>query len=512
MAGPSSQAELPLEQDPGFDPNNVRTSLYNPFDDDKPPCSHCAADPENRVCDNDTPCWECLRRHIMNEEDCRTSRPCELCFMNEMPCDAGSPCQHCMFIGFGADECRPEGMGPQQYFPNIDPNDSEDEPYIHPGGKAVPEFQYSCAFCVAYGFDGCDPRDRPCLACIQHGRTALQCRFEERCARCIELDVPCDGKMPCTMCATADGLTSMMCLGRGDTTMPGANNNQPPEEEGEDIPMGEWGDYPALAGFGYELPPRGANNPFAPAEVPQEYIDPSILLAGQGPPGQSVLPQDEVPRVPPGGFFYPPAHVREDLLPHYRIRTDVYINGRFAPQPGAHVDWKPWVDEFRCKEILEDGTHCLKLPAIPCDGGIEHGDGDWCVCEWCRKIGEERTADLMAEIEEKKNLFCCDTCSQAQMNMFNSGQGFENMEMLVDYYCDCDTQMRAWLCYPCRYKAIHAVGSRMISTREKLTRDSDNAILCPRCGVEPGNKDAALTLAKGVARCSSCWYWINYAK
>ena len=94
----------------------------------------------------------------------------------------------------------------------------------------------------------------------------------------------------------------------------------------------------------------------------------------------------------------------------------------------------------------------------------------------------------MAEIEEKKNLFCCDTCSQAQSNMFNSGQGFENMEMLVDYYCDCDTQVRAWLCYPCRYKAIHAVGNRMISTRKKLTRDSDNAILCPRCGVEPGNK------------------------
>ncbi|ELR03763.1 hypothetical protein GMDG_06390 [Pseudogymnoascus destructans 20631-21] len=147
-AGPSSQ---PLGQGPGINPNNFRNSLYNPFNDDKPPCSHCAADLENRICDQDSPCWECSVRGIVEAEDCRTSRPCELCFMNEMPCDAGSPCQHCMFLGFGADECRPEGLGPQIYFPD-NPEESDDEPYIHLTGQ--PEFDYSCAFCVAYGFEG----------------------------------------------------------------------------------------------------------------------------------------------------------------------------------------------------------------------------------------------------------------------------------------------------------------------------------------------------------------------
>ncbi|OBT78181.1 hypothetical protein VF21_02640 [Pseudogymnoascus sp. 05NY08] len=506
-AGPSSQ---PLGQNPGFNPRNFRTSLYNPFDDDKPPCSHCRVDPQNRNCDQNTACWECFRRGIIEPEDCRTSRPCELCFMNELPCDAGSPCANCMFLGFGADECRPEGLGPQKYFPNgEDPEESDDEPYIHIPVR--PEFDYSCAFCVAYGFEGCDPRDRPCLPCIQHGRTALQCRFEERCARCIELDVPCDGKMPCSLCATADGLTSMMCLGRGDTTMPGGIVNEPPEE-GEDIPMGEGGDFPVLAGFGYELPPRDANDPFAqPGAPPQEYVDPGALVA-QGPQGQLILPQDAVPLVPPGGLFYPPPHVRETLLPHYRIRTDVYANGQFDPQPGGHVSWHPWNDGFRCKETLATGQLCNVLPTMNCDGGEEHGDEEWCVCAECRRRADESLAYLMEEIEERKNLFCCATCSQAQMIKFNNGTGFENMETLVDNHCDCDAQMRAWLCYACKYKVIHAVGNRMISTREKLTRDADNAILCPRCGVEPGNKEAAYQLANGVARCSSCWFWINYAK
>ncbi|KFZ07554.1 hypothetical protein V501_06353 [Pseudogymnoascus sp. VKM F-4519 (FW-2642)] len=440
-AGPSSQ---PLGQNSGSNPNNFRNSLYNPFDDDKPPCSHCRADPQNRICDQDTPCWECSQRGILEPEDCRTSRPCELCFMNELPCDAGSPCQNCMFLGFGADECRPEGLGPQQYFPD-NPEESDDEPYIRLPGQ--PEFDYSCAFCVAYGFQGCDPRDRPCLPCIQHGRTALQCRFEERCVRCIELDVPCDGKMPCSLCANADGLTSMTCLGRGDTTMPGTFINEPPQE-GDDIPMGEGGDYPPPDGFGYQFPPQGGNDPFAPPGVPQEYVDPAALVA-QGIPGQSILPQEEVPRVPPGGFFFPPAHVRETLLPHYRIRTDVYANGQFDPQPGAHVNWRPWNENFRCKETLASGYVCNVLPTMDCDGGEEHGDATWGVCGACRVRAEESTAQLLEEIEEKKNLFCCSTCSQAQMNKFLSGTGFENSETLVDNHCDCDTQMRAWLCYAC---------------------------------------------------------------
>ncbi|OBT51026.1 hypothetical protein VE04_08178 [Pseudogymnoascus sp. 24MN13] len=366
-AGPSSQ---PPGQNPGSNPNNFRNSLYSPFDDDKPPCSHCRADPQNRICDQDTPCWECSQRGILEPEDCRTSRPCELCFMNELPCDAGSPCQNCMFLGFGVDECRPEGLGPQQYFPD-NPEESDDEPYIRLPGQ--PEFDYSCAFCVAYGFQGCDPRDRPCLPCIQHGRTALQCRFEERCARCIELDVPCDGKMPCSLCANADGLTSMTCLGRGDTTMPGTFINEPPQGGG-DIPMGEGGDYPPPDGFAYQFPPQGGNDPFAPPGVPQEYVDPAALVA-QGIPGQSILPQEEVPRVPPGGFFFPPAHVRETLLPHYRIRTDVYANGQFDPQPGAHVNWRPWNENFRCKETLASGYVCNVLPTMDCDGGEQLGDG-----------------------------------------------------------------------------------------------------------------------------------------
>lgn len=505
-AGPSSQ---PPGRDPAFNPSNIRTSLYNPFDDDKPPCSHCRAGPQNRICDQDTPCWECSRRGIVEAENCRTSRPCELCFMNELPCDAGSPCQHCMYLGFGADECRPEGLGPQRYFPDGDPDESDDELYIHLPGQQ--ESDYSCAFCVAYGFQGCDPQDRPCLPCIEHGRTAQQCRFEERCGRCIELDVPCDGKMPCSLCATADGLTSMMCLGRGDTTMPGTIINEP-AEEGYDIPMGERGDYPPLAGFGYQFPPRGGNNPFAPPqEPPQGHVDPGALVA-QGPQGQSILPQYDVPLVPPGGFFLPPPHVRETLLPHYRIRTDVYANGQFNPQPGAHVNWQPWTENFRCKETLPTGQVCNVLPTMDCDGGEEHGDEGWCICAECRRLADERTAHLMEEIEEKKNLFCCATCSQAQMIRFNNGTGFENMEMLVDNHCDCDAQMRTWLCYACKYNVIHTVGNRMISTREQLTRDADNAILCPRCGVEPGNKEAAYTLANGVAKCSSCWSWINYAK
>ncbi|KFY31012.1 hypothetical protein V493_01479 [Pseudogymnoascus sp. VKM F-4281 (FW-2241)] len=491
-----------LGRTPGFDPNNFRTSLYNPFDDDKPPCSHCAADHENRLCDQGTPCFECLQRDIVDAENCRTSRPCGLCFMNEMPCDAGTPCQNCMFLGFGEVECRPGGISPQKYFPNDDgtiyESQSEDEPYIHlPGTRPTPDFNYSCAFCVAYGHQGCDPRDRPCLPCVQHNRTALQCRFEERCARCIELDVPCDGKMPCSLCANADGLASMMCLGRGDTTIPGAMTSLP-AEEGGDIMMGEAGDYP---GFGNGFSPAVTGEPFAPAVAPSgAFIDPSLLA------------QNEVPKVPPGGFFHPPPHVRMQLLPHYRIRTDVHNTGYFDPVPGVHNSWNPFTDDSRCKEVLPNGEPCGTLPAIHCDGGAEHGDEGWSVCGGCRKLAEEGTVHLLEEIEEKKNLFCCATCSQAQMNKFSSGTGFENMETLVDYHCDCDAQMRAWLCYACKYKVIHTVGDRMISTREKLTRDSDNAILCPRCGVEPGDKEAAYHLAKGVARCSSCWYWINYAK
>ncbi|OBT62767.1 hypothetical protein VE03_07710 [Pseudogymnoascus sp. 23342-1-I1] len=511
-AGPSAQGG---PQDPGARAaylSRFRTSLYNPFDDDKPPCSHCAADPENRICDQDTPCWECSLRGITEPEDCRTSRPCELCFMNELPCDAGSPCQHCMFLGFGADECRPEGISPQRYFPDDNPDDSDDEPYIHiPGADQVPEFQYSCAFCVAYGFQGCNPQDATCMACMQHGRTSLQCRFEQRCNRCTELDVPCDGKMPCSLCATADGLTSMMCLGRGDTSLQ-VVSNMPPENVGYDVPKGEGGDYPGFDAFGFQLPIGGANNPFDPADPMLPFIDPAILAANQGIPGQPILPQENVPLVPPQGFFYPPAHVRGELLNHYRIRTDVYNSGRFNPGPGAHVDWRPWVDFYRCRETLEDGMPCLKLPTMVCDGGEEHADDNWCVCEWCRKLAEERTAHLLEEIQEKKNLFCCSTCSQAQMTQFNNGVGLQNMETLMDHHCDCDAQMRAWLCYACRYKAIHLVGNRMIATRELLTRDSDNAILCPRCGVGPGNKEAAYTLANGVARCSSCWSWINYAR
>lgn len=510
--GPSVQGQAPEPGAHAIDPTKYRTSLYNPFDDDKPPCSHCAADPTNRLCDQGTPCHECFRRGIIEPEDCRTSRPCELCFMNEMPCDAGSPCQNCTFLGFGPEECRPEGISEQRYFPDDNPDDSEDEPYIHiPGAGQVPEFEYGCAFCVAYGIEGCNPKDRPCLPCMQQGRTAMQCRFEERCNRCVELNVPCDGKMPCSLCATADGLTSMMCLGRGDTSLARTNNIVPYEGEGYDIPMGEAGDYPVLAGFGLGLHMGGANNPFAPAEQ-QQYIDPAALGPPQGIPGQSILPQENVPLVPPGGFFYPPPHVREDLLPHYRVRVDVYNSGRFDPAPGAHVDWRPWTDFYRCRETLEDGLPCLKLPTILCDGGEEHADDNWNVCEWCHKDAETKTAHLMWEIEEKKNLFCCDTCSQAQMIKFRSGTGFENGEMLVDHHCDCDSQIQAWCCYACRYKAVHMVGNRMIKTRELLTRDSDKAILCPRCGVEPGNKEAANTLANGVARCSSCWWWINYAK
>ncbi|KFY35491.1 hypothetical protein V494_05868 [Pseudogymnoascus sp. VKM F-4513 (FW-928)] len=528
--------EEPLPRDPNFDPNNIRESLYNPYDDDKPPCSHCAADIHNRVCDQDTPCWECLRRHIVEAEDCRTSRPCEFCFMNEMPCDAGTPCQHCMFLGFGADECRPEGISEQRYFPNPpDPNESDEEPFIHPlGYEEGAEFDYSCAFCVAYGFKRCNPQDRPCLTCVQYGRTEQQCRFEERCGRCLELDLPCDGKMPCSLCATADGLTSMMCLGRGDTTMPGVND---PVPEGNDIGMGEGGDYPGIPGYENAYPPQEQNNvfglgpgdplqqefdpfgpnnpqqqpfdPFGPDDPPQqEFIDPNRLPAGV--PGQSILPQNEVPRAPPGGFFQVPAHVRTALLPHYRIRTDVYTNGNFDPIPGGHVSWNDWDPQFRCKVTLASGLPCHNLPTIDCDGDEEHGDEKFGVCTRCRNRAVEYTAYLMGEVEEKKNLFCCATCSQAQMIAFTE-RGFQDGELLVDNHCDCDAQMRAWLCFGCRSKVIHTVGNRMISTRERLTRDSDNAILCPRCGVEPGNKEAAYTLARGLAKCSSCWSWINYA-
>ncbi|KFX96177.1 hypothetical protein O988_05433 [Pseudogymnoascus sp. VKM F-3808] len=509
LPGSSSPVDPQLDPPPaGIDLSNFPNSLYSPFDDVKPPCSWCRVDPGNRVCDDGTPCRECSKRGIIQTEECRTSRPCETCFMNEIPCDIASPCQNCLFLGFTADECRAEGLSEQRYFPDDDPD--EDEPYIDlPGQVAVPEYNYSCAFCIAYGYDGCDPRDRPCLPCMQHQRTALQCRFEERCARCIELDVPCDGNFPCSLCATADGLTSMMCLGRGDRTMPGGNNNDNDEPlEGDDIPMGEGGDYPAFDGFGDGLFPQVANNPFAPAEPPEGYVDPNALVVPQQ---GGILPQNQVPLVPPGGFFTPPEHVRSDFLRHYRIRSDVLNNGYFNPVPGAHVNWSDWADEFRCEVTLANGQPCGNLPTIYCDGDTEHGDKGMCVCERCRNLADEQAALLMEEIEAKKNLFCCATCSQAQMIKFNNGTGFENMETLVDYHCECDTQMRSWLCYPCKYKVIHAVGNRMITTREALTRDTDGAILCPRCGVEPGNKEAAYHLAKGVARCSSCWWWINYA-
>ncbi|KFY55211.1 hypothetical protein V497_07142 [Pseudogymnoascus sp. VKM F-4516 (FW-969)] len=509
LPGSSSPVDPQLDPPPaGIDLSNFPSSLYSPFDDVKPPCSWCRVDPGNRVCDDGTPCRECSKRGIIQTEECRTSRPCETCFMNEIPCDIASPCQNCLFLGFTADECRAEGLSEQRYFPNDDPD--EEEPYIElPGQVAVPEYNYSCAFCIAYGYDGCDPRDRPCLPCMQHQRTALQCRFEERCARCMELDVPCDGNFPCSLCATADGLTSMMCLGRGDRTMPGGNNNDNDEPlEGDDIPMGEAGDYPDFEGFGNGLFPQVANNPFAPAEPPEGYVDPNALVVQQQ---GGVLPQDQVPLVPPGGFFTPPEHVRSDFLRHYRIRSDVLNNGYFNPVPGAHVNWSDWADEFRCEATLANGQFCGNLPTIYCDGDTEHGDKGMCVCERCRSLADEQAALLMEEIEAKKNLFCCATCSQAQMTKFNNGTGFENMETLVDYHCECDTQMRSWLCYPCKYKVIHAVGNRMITTREALTRDTDGAILCPRCGVEPGNKEAAYHLAKGVARCSSCWWWINYA-
>lgn len=449
----------PLERDPAFNPNNIRDSLYNPYDDDKPPCSHCAADIENRNCDQNTPCWECVRRDITDEEHCRTARPCELCFMNEIPCDAGTPCQNCMFLGFGADECRPEGISAQRYFPDFNPDESDNEPYIQMQGA---EFEYSCAFCVAHGFQGCNPQDRTCLPCLQHGRTALQCRHEERCSRCIEMDLPCDGKMPCSLCAIADGLTSMMCLGRGDTTMPGDYIDLP--QKGADIPMGEAGNYPLPDVFGYQFPQQDGNNPFAPAEAqpPDEFIDPTLFAAVQQ---QPILPQDQVPRIPPGGLFVPPPHVRTNLLPHYRIRVDIHNTGHFDPTPGVHGSWRAWADEYRCKMTLQNGMPCNVLPTMDCDGGDEHGDHAWQVCGECRRRAEVNTAHLMQEIGEKKNLFCCATCSQAQMGMFNSGMAFVNNETLVDYHCDCDAQMQGWLCYPCKYKVIHAVGNRMLWRR-----------------------------------------------
>lgn len=63
-----------------------------------------------------------------------------------------------MFLGFGAEECRPDGVMPQRYFPGVPEEllepDFEQNPFlVEQLPDEAPEFAYSCAFCVAYGIN-----------------------------------------------------------------------------------------------------------------------------------------------------------------------------------------------------------------------------------------------------------------------------------------------------------------------------------------------------------------------